>query len=262
MSTRPASPAIMLLLIAGIVLCFICLIASSRATAAPPPPATEPAEQLPDNVKASVALHGPRGTIVGFEHHVDGRRHLYYVDIKLTDGSGTAVLLASGRGQYLGMVEDAGGDDSGDLFIQPETAPPAVKEAVAKYFGKTPIDCMFMEVEEDRFIYVVERSNGDGPNDRTRWASFALHGELMEEENEVMLAELPAAVKDAVTKTHAAAKMVSASLVKEKGPPEKTYYSIEIARPRGGKLELSVTPDGQIFRSERTDEAESATSKP
>jgi hypothetical protein len=260
MSTRPANPAVKSFLVAGIVLSLVGLFTSSSAFAAPPAAATtEPVEQLPDNVKASVALHGPRGSIVGFEHHVDGRRHLYYVDIKLTDGTGTAVLLASGRGQYLGMVEEANDDKSDDLFIEPETAPQAVKEAVAKYFGKTPIDCMFMEVEEDRFIYVVEQSNGDGPDDRTRWASFALHGELMEEESEVMLADVPAAVKEAVTKAHPNAKMVSASLVKEKGPPaDKTYYSIEISRARG-KMELSVTPDGQIFRSERTDEADSAT---
>jgi len=228
-------------------------IAASASFAAPPVATSEPADALPEAVRASVTKHLPDGKIVSFEHHVEDRRHLYFVDVKRATGD-AVTLLASGRGQYLGLVEeDEDGDDSGDVFIDLDTAPGGVKDAVAKYFGNAEVDSLFMEVEAERFIYCAEQTTGN----TTRWASFALQGALVSEETEVPLDQLPAAVKDAVTKAHPVAKMDSASLVKEK-EPAKTYYVVDIANSKGVKLELTVATEGTIQSSDPIDAADAA----
>jgi len=236
------------------VLLGIATIARYAAAAAP---ATEPSPspvQLPDAVRATVTQHLPDGKITGFEHHVEDRRHLFFVDVKRANGD-DVTLLASGRGQYLGLVEED--EDEDDVFIEQATAPAAVKAAVAKYFGKPEVDCLFMEVDGERFIYCAEQTTGK----KTRWASFTLQGGLTEEEEEVAVADLPAAVKDAVAKAHPTGKIESASLVKPR-EPEKPHYSMDVIE-RGKTWTLTATPEGRIDSNEAADEdIAGSTTKP
>jgi hypothetical protein len=204
-------------------------------------------------VRATVTQHLPDGRITGFEHQVEDRRHLFFVDVKRADG-GEVTLLSSGRGQYLGLVEEDEEED--DVFIEQATAPPAVKAAVAKYFGKPEVDSLFMEVDGERFIYCAEQT----VDKRTRWASFTLQGALTEEEEEVPPTDLPAAVKDAVTKAHPAGKIDSASLVKPR-EPEKPHYAIELIE-RGRNWTLTVSGDGRIDSTEADEDATGSTTKP
>jgi hypothetical protein len=214
-------------------------------------PATQPA--LPAPVQKTVTDHFPNGTVVGYERENEDLRNLFFVDIK-NDGK-TVTLLASGRGQYLGVVSEEPGDDDDNVYLDAANAPPAVQQAIWKYFAPTTksdkpaepvtLDCLFMEVEKAQFIFCAEKTTGN----ITKWISFSLTGELKEEETELPLADLPAPVKEGVMAAHPQATLDSASIVKSEG---KTYYTVSIATPTQ-KLILTVGKDGTVQNTENDD---------
>ena len=213
-------------------------------------------QPLPAPVQSTVDQHLPGSTVTGYEHEVDGGRQLYFVDITTSD-SKTVTMLISGRGQYLGQVIENSEDD-GDVFIDTATAPDALKKAVAKYYkvddiSKAELDNLFMEVEESRFIFVTERTK----KNITEWVSFGVNGALVSVETETDLKDVPSVVKDAVTKAHPNGKLTGAAMTDEK-EKKKKYYTVEVT-DGAAKLEVSVSPDGQI---EATEPAEGDSTKP
>jgi hypothetical protein len=220
-------------------------------------PATQPA--LPAAVQKTVEEHYPRGAITGYEKENEDLRNLFFVDIK-TD-AGPVTLLASGRGQYLGTVSEHPDDDPDNVYLDPASAPKAVQDAILNYFAPTTpdskpadavtLDCLFMEVEDAKFIFCAEKTT----NNITKWISFSLQGDLTEEETEVPLADLPDLIKDAVKQAHPRARLDTASIVKSDG---KTCYTVSIKTP-AKNLILTLAPDGTL---QKTEDDDSPTTKP
>ncbi len=234
-----------------------CLLMSALVGAKPPkeaggPPAAATQPPLPEAVQKTVAEHFPTGTIEDYEHHVEDTRHLYFVDIKT--GGETVTLLASGRGQYLGMVSEEPGDEETDVFIDVKTAPKGVKDGIGKYFSpedvtKEPaIDSLYMEVEEARFMFVAEQTT----NGVSKWVTFSIGGNVVSVEQEVAIKNLPRAVA-AVMKW----SITSASFVEDK-EKKSTTYVLEVEKD-GAKREVTVTPEGKVVSD---DPAEEDTTRP
>ena len=207
-------------------------------------------QPLPAAVQSTVDQQLPGCTVTGYEHETDDRRQLYFVDITTSD-SKTVTMLISGRGQYLGQVIENNDDD--DVFIDTATAPDALKKGIAKYYkvddiSKADLDNLFMEVEESRFIFVTERTK----KNITEWVSFTVNGNLVSVETETDLKDVPAAVKDAVTRAHPNGKLTSAALTDEKEKKTK-YYTVEVT-DGAAKLEVTVSLDGQIQATEPADD--------
>lgn len=245
-------------LLIAVVVCSLGAIAFQNAWAAKPvkkQTAVEGADtKLPDAVQATTAKHFPDAKITGFEHEIEGRRQLYFVD--LDNGGAAITMLASGRGQFLGVVHEEKDDASGDVLLDLSKAPAAVKEGIEKHFGNEPIETLFMEVDDDRFIYCAEQNKAG----ISKWTSFSLTGVLEEEETEIAVKDLPEAARSAIAKAHANAKILSASLVDARKPTPGTHYSVDIISGKD-KLTLAVSADGQITASEPTDD-DNSTTKP
>jgi hypothetical protein len=209
----------------------------------------------PAPVQTTVDQHFPGSTVTGYEHDTEGGRQLYFVDLTTSDNK-KVTMLVSGRGQYLGQVVENNDDE--DVFIDAATAPDPVKAAVAKYYkvddiAKADLDNLFMEVDESRFIFVAERTQ----KNVTEWVSFGLAGTLVSVEMETDLKDVPSAVKDAVAKAHPNGKLTGAAMTDEK-EKKKKFYTVEVT-DGASKLEVSVSPDGQI---EATEPAEDDSTKP
>jgi len=236
------------------VLCCLLMVLVSSVSAAPPgekqkgqAPAAADQGPLPGPVQATVNRRFPDAKVLGFEHQVEDQRHLYFVDLEVNKKEIT--MLASGRGQYLGVVEEDNADDSGDVFIEFDSAPQPVKNAIEKHFDKEPIDSLFMEVDEEKFFYCAEKTKAGV----TRWLSFTPQGILTEDETEVSLKDLPAEVTAGIRKSRPRATLQSASLVKASGPPPETHYSVDIVDGKE-ELTLTVTPGGEVQSAEPSDD--------
>ena len=63
----------------------------------------------------------------------------------------------------------------------------------------------------------------------------------------VLAADCPSSVKSAAVKAHPDAKVVACKMEKEKG---NVQYEVKLAGKGGKKLELDISPDGQILLTE------------
>ena len=243
MRTRYAVPALVFCTIAA-------LGAGSRAPRGNKPDPQPSDQPLPAPVQATVDKHLPGSKVTGYEHEVDEGRHLYFVDVTTAAGK-SVTLLSSGRGQYLGQVVENEQDD--DVFIDLATAPDAVREGIAKYYKtKTAeaaeIDNLFMEVEQSRFMFIVEKTK----EKVSSWVTFTLGGVVVSVETEMDLKDLPQAVKDAVAKARPAAKTISAAITDER-EKKTTFYTVEVT-DGPSKLEMTVTPEGKVESTEPAEE--------
>lgn len=196
--------------------------------------------ELPGNVREMVMKQLPGGTITGVEEENDDTRHLYYVAVETAGKKVT--LLGSGRAQYLGIVDPEDDPNDDVTYLEVETAPEAVRGAIKKQLGETKVESLSFEVEKERFFYVAEYEK----EGKTHFATFTLQGELTEEETDIALADVPAAVKAGVTKAKPGGKLESASEVVAK---KAKTYAVEV---RDGQrlFELVVSEAGVVQSSE------------
>jgi ATP-dependent protease HslVU (ClpYQ) ATPase subunit len=96
------------------------------------------------------------------------------------------------------------------------------------------------------FFYVAEYEK----EGKTHFATFTLQGELTEEETDIAVADLPAAVKAGVAKAKPGATIDSASEVVEKGEAKQVKtYAVEVTQARK-TFELVVGEGGKVLSSE------------
>ncbi|HVX86627.1 MAG TPA: hypothetical protein VH253_17730 [Phycisphaerae bacterium] len=209
----------------------------------------ESQETLPANVQALVEKQVPGGTIVSAEEQVDEGRHLYFVKVQ-TEGAGgkMVTVLASGRAQYLGILDASDDDDLNDdaTYLEVDTAPAAVRSAISKAVGDAKVNALSFEVDGERFFYIAEFDK----EGKTHFDTFTLQGELTEEETDIAVTDLPAAVKAGVSKARPAAKIDSASEVVAK---KQKSYAVDVT-DGGKKFELMVSEAGAVASSESLDD--------
>jgi hypothetical protein len=229
-------------------MCGVVLVMGGAVSAANEKPAKPGAQaqkaaeknELPANVRAMVEKQLPGGTITGAEEETDDGRNLYYVAVET--GGKKVTLLGSGRAQYLGIVdaEDDPNDDA--TYLEVETAPEAVRAAIKKQLGELKVESLGFEVEKERFFYVAEYEK----EGKTHFATFTLQGDLTEEETDIALADVPAAVKAGVAKARPGGTIDSASEVVAK---KKKSYAVEV-RDSGKVWEVVVSEAGVVESSE------------
>lgn len=208
----------------------------------------EAQETLPANVEAMIEKQVPGGTITGAEEQVDSGRHLYFVKVQTAGAAGkTETVLASGRAQYLGIV-DASDDDPNDdsTYLEVETAPAAVRAAITKALGDAKVNALSFEVDGERFFYIAEFEK-DG---KTHFDTFTLQGDMTEEETDMAVADLPATVKAAVTKARPNTTIDSASEVVAR---KQRSYAVDVT-DGGKKFELMVSAAGAVTGTDPLDD--------
>jgi hypothetical protein len=204
------------------------------------------ADKLPQNLKDLVAKQIPGSKVLDFEEQTEETRHLFFIDVQ--NGDKKETLLCSGRAQYLGILDPADdpNDDDDATYLDPATAPDAVRVALSKHLGKTPVASLSFEVDKERFFYIAEYEQAG----KTHFATFTLQGDLTEEETDLPVADLPAAVRASVLAAHPHATLDSASTLQIK---KATTYAVDITDDQK-HLELILAPDGAIHSTDTLDD--------
>jgi uncharacterized membrane protein YkoI len=122
--------------------------------------------------------------------------------------------------------------------VKMEDLPPAVRSAVAEQTKGATLIGITKEVEKGKTMYEVE-TKVDG---RTRDLMFDKTGAMVTVEQEIDLATLPAAAKDAIEK-----KAAGAEIKKVESVTEGSKVSYEATFSRKGKTsEFAVNADGSV----------------
>jgi len=127
-----------------------------------------------------------------------------------------------------------------------ETTPDVVRTALTKAAGSNKIEKVEQETENGKTIYEASFD----VNDVDHTVSVDETGKVLEEESEVKVADLPAAVSAAVLKAQPLARVKEASLVTKDG---KSYYEVD-AKVGKDKHELSIASDGKLIADKVEDE--------
>jgi uncharacterized membrane protein YkoI len=150
-------------------------------------------------------------------------------------------LLAAG---YIGLG-CAHSEHEDEKPITLEKTPAAVQSAITKVLAGQKADKIVTENEDGQTRYEVTYH----VNGQERSAEFTAAGETVEQEADVAVGTLPAAVSDSVMRKYPGAKIDEAADVKAGG---QEYYELGIKLSGGAEREVKVDANGSI----RADKAE------
>ena len=119
------------------------------------------------------------------------------------------------------------------------SAPQAVQAAVKKIVGSSAITGFSKEIEDGKTSYEVEYKL----NDAEHSATFAPDGKVLEQEEPVKAANLPAAVTAAIAKAAPGGKVGEVSKVKA---DDKSYYEADVTVGEE-KHEIKLAADGTVL---------------
>jgi uncharacterized membrane protein YkoI len=152
-----------------------------------------------------------------------------------------AVLLA-GFTLLGGCAHTEAGDEK---LIALEGTPPAVQAAINKVLAGRTADKIVTENEDGKTIYeVTYHVNGHEAS-----ADFTPVGEPIEQETDLEVSALPAAVSGAIVNKYPGSKIDEVAEVSSGG---QKYYEAGVKLAGGGEHELQVNADGSI-RADKTE---------
>lgn len=156
------------------------------------------------------------------------------IGMKLISVLGLAVALSGG----CASAGDGDGKKGGEQEVALNQAPAAVQAAVKRVAGDNKVDKLVKETDEGKTVYEAEfKANGMAHS-----AKIAESGEVLEEEMDVQLSDLPAAARDAVNKKYPDGKIDRAELAKSNG---KSMYEVHVTSGNA-KHEVVVSSTGQV----------------
>lgn len=138
-----------------------------------------------------------------------------------------------------------GGERDSEQRIATDKAPRAVQAAVRQVAGSNRVDQLTRETEDGKTIYEAQFL----VNGMEQCATIAENGDIIGQEKQVDPNSLSAAVRDAVMKRYAAAKIDKAEMIQKDG---KSYYELQVMTG-GKKQEVKVRGDGQFLENARQD---------
>lgn len=124
-----------------------------------------------------------------------------------------------------------------------EKVPKAVMNAVKARFPGAEIKGAEKEVEDGKTTYELELTH-DG---QSLEVSATADGKIVSVEKEIKVADLPAAVTEAIHAKYPKATLKSAEEVDEDG---KISYEVVVEKSAGKKVELTVSKAGKILEEE------------
>jgi uncharacterized membrane protein YkoI len=135
----------------------------------------------------------------------------------------------------LGMVSAV---QAAEKKIQRKDLPPAVEKTVAEQSKGATIKGFATEVEDGKTLYEVELTvNGHGKD-----ISMDVKGNVLEVEEEVAIASLPAAVKEGLTKSAGKGKIDKVETLTKQG---KLVAYEAVVKTGTKSSEIQVGPDGK-----------------
>jgi len=150
---------------------------------------------------------------------------------------GVAVALA-------GCALVAGSAAAQEKKIERKDLPPAVERTVAAQARGATIKGFASEVEDGKTLYEVEMTiNGHGKD-----VSIDSTGAVVEIEEEVAFARLPAAVKAGLTAKAGTGKITKVESLTKHG--KLVAYEAQVTAADGKKSEVQVGPDGKALAHE------------
>jgi hypothetical protein len=126
-----------------------------------------------------------------------------------------------------------------------EQTPPAVQSAIAKALGSQKAEKIVIENADGKKIYEVTYH----VNGQEHSAEFTPAGEMIEQEADVEVSSLPAAVSGAVLQKYPGARIDEAADVTSGG---QRFFELGIKPVAGPAREMQISADGSI----RADQAE------
>lgn len=148
------------------------------------------------------------------------------------------VIKSAVAAAVLTMVVGSGCVSNGKMSSR-ESIPDPVRAAVAKAAGNNKVEKIETENEDGKMVY----EGSFEVNDVDHTVNVDETGKVLEEEAEVKVADLPAAVSAAVLKAQPLARVKEASLVKKDG---QSYYELD-AKVGEENHEISIASDGKLI---------------
>ena len=155
---------------------------------------------------------------------------------------GVAIVMGLAVGAFA-----AGAEEEKEERIAVDALPPAVTKTVKEKFPKAGIAGASKETEDGKTTYEVELLEDKKEID----VSVDADGKILEVERMIAVADLPAAVRDAVKAKYPKAEIEEAEEVTK---AETKSYEVIVEVEDDKERELSIDPAGKILKDEAEDE--------
>ncbi|HEQ60208.1 MAG TPA: hypothetical protein ENN74_01210 [Firmicutes bacterium] len=199
-------------------------------------------EDLPASVRSTIEEYAAGGQIVEVEQEVEDGAIVYEADI-LKDGVESEIRVAA-DGRFLGYEQEEGDDeDEGDDDDEDEASlawdqlPPAVQKTLNSMLqGAQPSE--LVRGDEDGCLVYEAEYEQDG---RKRELKVTEQGEVLEIEEEISPADLPAAISAQIQKRFPGAE------IKEAESVIRTFYEVELVWEDGEEREVQLFANGCLL---------------
>lgn len=198
-------------------------------------------EDLPGSVRSTIEEYAAGGQIVEVEQEVEDGVIVYEADI-LKDGVEIEVRVAA-DGRFLGYEQEEGEDDNDDddegededeESVTWDQLPPAVQKTLNSMLQEAQPSAL-VRGDEDGFLVYEAEYEQDG---RKRELKVTEQGEVLEIEEEISPADLPAAILAQIQKRFPGAEIKEAETV------IRTFYEVELVWEDGKEREVKLFANG------------------
>jgi len=196
-------------------------------------------QQVPAPVRATIEKHAGQGEIVEIEREIENGQVVYEAEV-IVDGE-EIELLVSAAGEFLGAEAEGEDDEDTDEdededSIQWEQLPLPVQATLSRTLPGIQLTELTREAEHGLVVYEAAYETNGVEHE----VELTEDGHLLESEEQISPAGLPAAVRAVIDSRFPNAEIEEAEMVRV------TFYEIELEA--GGKEhELKILANGHVL---------------